>query len=147
MWLSNLILNFQEKNMGIPVWAWYAFGACFVLIIIFLLLDYLVIRRNALGATCCVPSSRKRNQSNVNEIKEHHHKRSTNMVLSVQCLDFFRLIIIMHKMAFCRKKVILLTYIVLTSFFTYLPKKHFFWFSRVFLFFQIFVVNYLSLIN
>ncbi|KAH7732035.1 Protein F35H12.6 [Aphelenchoides avenae] len=72
--------------MGIPPWAWYAFGVCFALIVIFLLLDYLVIRRNALGNTCCLSGkTRKRTpgQAQTPTFEIHHVKRSTNMVLSV----------------------------------------------------------------
>lgn len=78
----------------IPLWAWYAFGVCFCLIILFLLLDYLVIRRNALGNTCCVSAKKSRNtgsgtgqsvniSAQTNEAHNFFHKRSTNMILNV----------------------------------------------------------------
>ncbi|CAD5220033.1 unnamed protein product [Bursaphelenchus xylophilus] len=79
--------------MGVPPWAWYAFGACFSLIVLFLLLDYLLIRRNALGNSCCSFTQKKRPpgmvascpQTNLacDSSHHYHHKRSTNMILSV----------------------------------------------------------------
>lgn len=74
----------------VPLWAWYAFGICFGLIILFLLLDYLVIRRNALGNTCCLGAKKSRNKSGISnnngsQATENNfsHKRSTNMILNV----------------------------------------------------------------
>uniref|UniRef100_A0A914CM02 ATP synthase F0 subunit 8 n=1 Tax=Acrobeloides nanus TaxID=290746 RepID=A0A914CM02_9BILA len=66
--------------MGIPLWAWWVFAASILLIVIFLLLDWLVIRRNALGNTCF--GFRKNAQSNDNQ-SQMPHKKSTNMVISV----------------------------------------------------------------
>uniref|UniRef100_A0A915E5G4 Secreted peptide n=1 Tax=Ditylenchus dipsaci TaxID=166011 RepID=A0A915E5G4_9BILA len=42
----------------------YSFGTCFVLIVLFLLLDYLVIRRNALGNTCCATTKKRKSGGN-----------------------------------------------------------------------------------
>ncbi|KAI6176515.1 hypothetical protein M3Y97_00806600 [Aphelenchoides bicaudatus] len=73
----------------VPIWAWYAFITCFALIIIFLILDYLVIRRNALGNTCCIiaPTRPKRHDfpSPTNNLPNEFRfqKHSTNMVLQV----------------------------------------------------------------
>lgn len=62
----------------VPAWAVWLFAACFLLIIAVLLLDYCVIRRNALGNTCCTRSRQKRNTTSA-----VHQKRSTNMLLNV----------------------------------------------------------------
>ncbi|KAI1725415.1 hypothetical protein DdX_02073 [Ditylenchus destructor] len=76
--------------MGVvPIWAWYAFVTCFILIVIFLLLDYLVIRRNALGNTCVTMGKRRKGTgtlgSSIPADMPHafHHKKSTNVVLHV----------------------------------------------------------------
>ncbi|CAJ0953679.1 unnamed protein product, partial [Mesorhabditis belari] len=61
---------------GVPVWAVYLFAGCALLIGAVLLLDYCVIRRNALGNTCCARSKQKRSSSSA------HAKRSTNMLLN-----------------------------------------------------------------
>ncbi|WKY16137.1 hypothetical protein Q1695_001096 [Nippostrongylus brasiliensis] len=61
----------------VPAWAVWLFAACFLLIIAVLLLDYCVIRRNALGNTCCTRSRQKRNTTSA-----VHQKRSTNMLLN-----------------------------------------------------------------
>ncbi|KAK5966962.1 hypothetical protein GCK32_008782 [Trichostrongylus colubriformis] len=61
----------------VPAWAVWLFAACFLLIIAVLLLDYCVIRRNALGNTCCTRSRQKRNTPSA-----VHQKRSTNMLLN-----------------------------------------------------------------
>ncbi|VDN59400.1 unnamed protein product [Dracunculus medinensis] len=63
--------------MGIPIWACYVFGGCFLLIIIVLLLDYLLIRRNALGHSCLQFSATWRHYGPVQP------KRSTNILLSI----------------------------------------------------------------
>ncbi|KHJ79881.1 hypothetical protein OESDEN_20458 [Oesophagostomum dentatum] len=60
----------------VPSWAIWAFLACFLLIVAVLLLDYCVIRRNALGNTCCSRSKRGGGVSS-------HQKRTTNMLLNV----------------------------------------------------------------
>ncbi|KHN72395.1 hypothetical protein Tcan_12784 [Toxocara canis] len=72
-------LSMSAQLMGIPLWACYAFGACFMLLLVVLLLDYFVIRRNALGNTCCLSSDKFAHTG------EHpiHQKRSTNILLSV----------------------------------------------------------------
>ncbi|CAB3400959.1 unnamed protein product [Caenorhabditis bovis] len=63
---------------GVPMWAIWSFIACAVLIVAVLLLDYCVIRRNALGNTCCTRARQKRGTANA-----AHQKRSTNMLLNV----------------------------------------------------------------
>ncbi|KHJ90711.1 SCP-like protein, partial [Oesophagostomum dentatum] len=63
---------------AVPVWAVWLFAACFLLIIVVLLLDYCVIRRNALGNNCCTRARQKRNTANA-----VHQKRSTNMLLNI----------------------------------------------------------------
>ncbi|CAI5456397.1 unnamed protein product [Caenorhabditis angaria] len=63
---------------GVPMWAIWSFVACAVLIVAVLLLDYCVIRRNALGNTCCTRARQKRGTANA-----AHQKRSTNMLLNV----------------------------------------------------------------
>ncbi|CAJ0585410.1 unnamed protein product, partial [Mesorhabditis spiculigera] len=62
---------------GVPVWAVYLFAGCAMLIVAVLILDYCVIRRNALGNTCCARSKQKRGSS-----QGAHAKRSTNMLLN-----------------------------------------------------------------
>lgn len=84
---SNDAAANTNKIMGIPPWALWVFFASLFLIIIFLLLDYLVIRRNALGNTCCA-GFRKNAQSKDGtgggkHSTTHMHKKSTNMVISV----------------------------------------------------------------
>ncbi|CAJ0589895.1 unnamed protein product [Cylicocyclus nassatus] len=59
----------------VPSWVIWAFVACFLLIIAVLFLDYCVIRRNALGNTCC---SRSRKAGPASS-----QKRTTNMLLNV----------------------------------------------------------------
>ncbi|KJH40808.1 hypothetical protein DICVIV_13229 [Dictyocaulus viviparus] len=71
----------------VPKWAVWLFAACFLLIVVVLLLDYCVTRRNALGNTCCIRSRQKRNIATA-----VHQKRSTNMLLNKlnrqgQCAD------------------------------------------------------------
>ncbi|KHJ94730.1 hypothetical protein OESDEN_05337 [Oesophagostomum dentatum] len=66
----------------VPVWAVWLFAACFLLIIVVLLLDYCVIRRNALGNNCCTRARQKRNTANA-----VHQKRSTNMLLNAEHVD------------------------------------------------------------
>ncbi|KAJ1358490.1 hypothetical protein KIN20_016928 [Parelaphostrongylus tenuis] len=61
----------------VPPWAVWLFAACFLLIVVVLLLDYCVTRRNALGNTCCTRSRQKRNIAT-----STHQKRSTNMLLN-----------------------------------------------------------------
>uniref|UniRef100_A0A0M3HU74 Copper transporter n=1 Tax=Ascaris lumbricoides TaxID=6252 RepID=A0A0M3HU74_ASCLU len=72
-------VSMSTQLMGIPLWACYAFGACFLLLLLVLLLDYLVIRRNALGNTCCL-SAAKFSHSTGQPV---HQKKSTNILLSV----------------------------------------------------------------
>ncbi|EYB85446.1 hypothetical protein Y032_0298g1768 [Ancylostoma ceylanicum] len=62
----------------VPSWAVWLFAACFVLIVAVLLLDYCVIRRNALGNTCCSRARQKRSGAS-----SSHQKRTTNMLLNV----------------------------------------------------------------
>ncbi|VDO54234.1 unnamed protein product [Haemonchus placei] len=71
-WLGSIVIG------AVPAWAVWLFAACFLLIIAVLLLDYCVIRRNALGNTCCTRSRQKRNTPSA-----IHQKRSTNMLLNV----------------------------------------------------------------
>ncbi|XGW35073.1 hypothetical protein V3C99_018812 [Haemonchus contortus] len=76
-----------DVRQYVPAWAVWLFAACFLLIIAVLLLDYCVIRRNALGNTCCTRSRQKRNTPSA-----IHQKRSTNMLLNKlnrqgQCAD------------------------------------------------------------
>ncbi|KAI6214641.1 hypothetical protein M3Y94_00292400 [Aphelenchoides besseyi] len=78
--------------MVVPLWAWFGFGVCFALIILLILLDYLVIRRNALGNSCCAMGTRTKRgcgsqcapsvSNTLTSDCQHYHKRSTNMVLS-----------------------------------------------------------------
>ncbi|KAK6756319.1 hypothetical protein RB195_014619 [Necator americanus] len=62
----------------VPPWAIWVFAACFMLIVAVLLLDYCVIRRNALGNTCCSRARPKRGTGYF-----IHQKRTTNMLLNV----------------------------------------------------------------
>ncbi|KAF7634265.1 hypothetical protein Mgra_00006343 [Meloidogyne graminicola] len=39
----------QNELMNVPEWAWWTFGASLILVLLFLLLDWLIIRRNAFG--------------------------------------------------------------------------------------------------
>lgn len=68
----------------VPMWAIWSFILCAVLIMAVLLLDYCVIRRNALGNTCCSKARQKRGGTNA-----AHQKRSTNMLLNVWKIDHF----------------------------------------------------------
>ncbi|ETN69138.1 hypothetical protein NECAME_05355 [Necator americanus] len=61
----------------VPPWAIWVFAACFMLIVAVLLLDYCVIRRNALGNTCCSRARPKRGTGYF-----IHQKRTTNMLLN-----------------------------------------------------------------
>ena len=79
--------------MTVPSWAYYTFLASFLLIVLFLLLDYMVIRRNALGNTCCAISREQPRYQCASPTTTggittdvpltYNHKRSTNMVFSV----------------------------------------------------------------
>ncbi|CAO4382896.1 unnamed protein product [Caenorhabditis nigoni] len=73
-YISNTV---QNGLAGVPMWAIWSFVICAVLIIAVLLLDYCVIRRNALGNTCCTKARQKRGTINA-----AHQKRSTNMLLN-----------------------------------------------------------------
>ncbi|EYC13754.1 hypothetical protein Y032_0042g503 [Ancylostoma ceylanicum] len=75
---TALSADIDGVRQYVPVWAVWLFAACFLLIIVVLLLDYCVIRRNALGNKCCTRARQKRNTSNA-----IHQKRSTNMLLNV----------------------------------------------------------------
>ncbi|CAI2355525.1 unnamed protein product [Caenorhabditis sp. 36 PRJEB53466] len=72
--ISNSV---QHGLAGVPMWAIWSFVICAILIIAVLLLDYCVIRRNALGNTCCSKTRQKRGTTNA-----AHQKRSTNMLLN-----------------------------------------------------------------
>ncbi|CAJ0610077.1 unnamed protein product [Cylicocyclus nassatus] len=86
---TELPTDIDGVRQYVPVWAVWLFAACFLLIIVVLLLDYCVIRRNALGNNCCTRARQKRNPASA-----IHQKRSTNMLLNVwklnrqaQCTD------------------------------------------------------------
>ncbi|CAD6185533.1 unnamed protein product [Caenorhabditis auriculariae] len=69
--------SLQADLAGVPAWAIWLFVTCSLLIVAVLLLDYCVIRRNALGNTCCARARQKRNTQ-----QSAHQKRSTNMLLN-----------------------------------------------------------------
>ncbi|KAF8355182.1 hypothetical protein PRIPAC_96805 [Pristionchus pacificus] len=74
-----------EPWAGVPAWAVWSFIACAVVIVAVLALDYCVIRRNALGNTCCTRGKAKnRPAQNQNSSLQQaaHQKRSTNMLLN-----------------------------------------------------------------
>ncbi|KAE9413009.1 hypothetical protein Angca_001271, partial [Angiostrongylus cantonensis] len=84
---SALASDLNDIRQYVPPWAVWLFAACFLLIVVVLLLDYCVTRRNALGNTCCTRSRQKRNTAT-----SIHQKRSTNMLLNKlnrqgQCAD------------------------------------------------------------
>ena len=70
----------DEILVQVPAWAVWLFVACGLLIVAVLLLDYCVIRRNALGNTCCARARFKRTPT---QSGAAHQKRSTNMLLNV----------------------------------------------------------------
>ncbi|KAL7070478.1 hypothetical protein ACQ4LE_010511 [Meloidogyne hapla] len=115
---DNLIESNEENQlMNVPEWAWWTFGASLILVLLFLLLDWLIIRRNAFGigssssssSPLCLLSFRRQHKrsggltnyaggtndwqggtqsGNIGPSGQAgglfgHHKRSTNMVLSV----------------------------------------------------------------
>ncbi|VDN25781.1 unnamed protein product [Cylicostephanus goldi] len=81
----------------VPVWAVWLFAACFLLIIVVLLLDYCVIRRNALGNNCCTRARQKRNPASA-----VHQKRSTNMLLNVWVMfDLLKASIFNYQSLYC----------------------------------------------
>jgi len=97
--------NPNAPAMNIPTWAWYVFGISFLLIIVLLVLDYFLIRRNALGTSCLSFVARRKGYRTGNastggkgnyptdpvicgpsggggSSQLFHQKRSTNMILS-----------------------------------------------------------------
>ncbi|GMT36127.1 hypothetical protein PFISCL1PPCAC_27424, partial [Pristionchus fissidentatus] len=81
---SEMDSDWGEPWAGVPAWAVWSFIACGIVIVAVLALDYCVIRRNALGNTCCTRSKQKSraaaNQSSLQQAA--HQKRSTNMLLN-----------------------------------------------------------------
>ncbi|PAV63239.1 hypothetical protein WR25_17716 [Diploscapter pachys] len=75
-----LAASIPTDMAGVPAWAVWLFVACGLLIMAVLLLDYCVIRRNALGNTCCARARFKRTPT---QSGAAHQKRSTNMLLNV----------------------------------------------------------------
>uniref|UniRef100_A0A915LC65 Uncharacterized protein n=1 Tax=Meloidogyne javanica TaxID=6303 RepID=A0A915LC65_MELJA len=87
---ENLIESTKQGNelMNVPEWAWWTFFGSLILVLFFLLLDWLIIRRNAFGYAGGANDWQGGAQGGNLPSGQAgglfgHHKRSTNMVLSV----------------------------------------------------------------